>query len=65
VTTDRGIYSQPKQPVVWRLLIENNNWVYLFPAMSPDAKPNQRPSVLAVNTGDGRVQLLILSRPKI
>jgi hypothetical protein len=54
-----------KQPIVWRLLIENNNWVYLFPAMPPGAKTNQRPLVLAVNTGDGQVQLLILSRPKI
>lgn len=54
-----------KQPIVWRLLIENNNWVYIFPAMPLGAKPNQRPVLLAVNTGDGRVQLLILSRPKI
>lgn len=54
-----------KQPIIWRLLIENGNWVYLFPAMSPDAKSNQRPPVLAVNTGDGRVQLLILSHPQI
>lgn len=57
--------SNPKQPIVWRLLIENNNWVYLFPAMPSGAKPNQRPPVLAVNTGDGRVQLLILRRPKM
>ncbi|MDZ8050590.1 MAG: hypothetical protein RMX63_03925 [Aulosira sp. ZfuCHP01] len=57
--------TNPKQPIIWRSLIENQNWVYLFPAMSPGAKPNQRPPVLAVNTGDGRVQLLILSRPKI
>lgn len=57
--------TNPKQPIVWRLLIENDNWVYLFPAMPPGAKPNQRPPLLAVNTGDGRVQLLILSRPKI
>ena len=54
-----------KQPIVWRLLIENNNWVYIFPAMPLGAKPNQRPVLLAVNTGDGRVQLLILRRPKI
>ncbi|MBW4595785.1 MAG: hypothetical protein KME46_23490 [Brasilonema angustatum HA4187-MV1] len=56
--------TNPKQLIVWRLLIENNNWVYLFPAMPSGAKSNQRPPVLAVNTGDGRVQLLILSRPK-
>ncbi|MBF2005476.1 MAG: hypothetical protein IGS49_08400 [Chlorogloeopsis fritschii C42_A2020_084] len=56
--------TNSKQPIVWRLLIENNNWVYLFPAMSTEAEPNQRPPILAVNTGDGRVQLLILRRPK-
>lgn len=56
--------TNPQQPIIWRLLIENNNWVYLFPAMSADAKPNQRPPVLAVNTGDGGVQLLILTRPR-
>lgn len=57
--------TNPKQPIVWRLLIENNNWVYLFPAMFPGAKPDERPPILAVNTGDGRAQLLILSRPNV
>jgi len=57
--------TNPKQPIVWRLLIENNNWVYLFPAMLPGAKSDERPPILAVNTSDGRVQLLILSRPKV
>jgi len=46
----------------WRLLIENNNWAYIFPAMPANAKPDQRPLVLAINTGSGQVQLLILSR---
>jgi hypothetical protein len=53
--------TNPKQPIVWRLLIENDSWIYLFPAMPSEAKPNQRPPVLAVNKGDGQVQLLILS----
>jgi hypothetical protein len=57
--------TNPKQPIVWRLLIENNNWVYLFPAMPSGAKRDERPLVLAINTGDGQVQLLILSRPTI
>ncbi len=57
--------TNPEQPIVWRLLIENNNWVYLFPAMPPGAKANQRPPVLAINTGEGQVQLLILNRSKI
>jgi len=57
--------TNPNQPIVWRLLVENNNWVYLFPTLPPQATTNQRPPVLAINTGDGRVQLLILSRPRI
>lgn len=57
--------TNPNQPTVWRLLVENNNWVYLFPTLPPKATTNQRPPVLAINTGDGRVQLLILSRPRI
>lgn len=54
----------PAQPIVWRLLIESGNWLYLFPAMPEGATPQQRPPILAVNSGDGRVQVLILSRPK-
>ena len=50
--------------VVWRLLIESGNWLYLFPAL-PDRQPNLRPPVVAVHTGDGRVQSVILSRPKV
>lgn len=57
--------TNPNQPIVWRLLVENNNWVYLFPTLPPKATTNQRPPILAINTGDGRVQLLILSRPRI
>jgi len=61
----RGINRSDSSPaIVWRLLIESGNWLYLFPA-SPDQPPDQRPLVLAVNTGDGRVQSLILSRPKV
>jgi len=55
----------PKQPIVWRLLIENDNWIYLFPAMPSKAKSNQRPPLLAVNKADGQVQLLILGLPKV
>ncbi|NET01755.1 MAG: hypothetical protein F6K61_14505 [Sphaerospermopsis sp. SIO1G1] len=57
--------TNPQQPIVWRLLIESSNWVYLFPSMPPNAKFNQRPPVLAINTSDGGVQLLILSRPDV
>ncbi|MFN6155525.1 hypothetical protein [Anabaena sp. AL09] len=48
-----------------QLLIESNDWVYVFPSMPSDAQFNQRPPVLAINTGDGGVQLLIISRPNL
>jgi hypothetical protein len=46
----------------WRLLIESGNWLYIFSAVSD--RQQGHPFVLAVNTGDGRVQSIILSRPK-
>ncbi|MFM5898652.1 MAG: hypothetical protein ACKO8W_14340 [Dolichospermum sp.] len=54
--------TNPQNPIIWRLLIESNGWVYLFPSIPPGSKFNQRPPVLAINTGDGGVQLLILKR---
>jgi hypothetical protein len=51
-------------PVAWRLLIESGNWLYIFQAL-PDRQSGLHPFVLAVNTGDGRVQSIILSRPKV
>ena len=57
--------TDPQKPIIWRLLIESNDWVYVFPSMPSDAQFNQRPPVLAINTGDGGVQLLIISRPNL
>ena len=57
--------TDPKQPIIWRLLIESNGWVYVFPSMPSEAKFDQRPRVLAINTGDGGVQLLIISGPNL
>jgi hypothetical protein len=54
-------YKGPKTERVWRLLAENTNWVYLFP--SGDYAPGKFPSVLSINTGEGRIQFLILSNP--
>ena len=56
--------TNPEQPRVWRLLIQNNGWIYIFPALPSDAKPNQRPALLAINAEQGQVQMFILSRPK-
>ncbi|MEL6459448.1 MAG: hypothetical protein AAFQ91_14485 [Cyanobacteria bacterium J06621_15] len=52
------------QPIVWRLLLQSDDWLYLFPALPSPAKPNQRPPLIAVNAEEGQVQMLILSRPK-
>jgi len=56
--------SDSLEPIVWRLLVESGNWLYLFPAL-PKQQDDLRPPVVAVNTGDGRVQSVILSLPKI
>ena len=64
-TTSKAINDDTDQSIVWRLLIESNDWVYVFPSMPSDAQFNQRPPVLAINTGDGGVQLLIISRPNL
>ncbi len=60
----KGINRADGSPAVaWRLLIENGNWLYIFQTL-PERKTDH-PFVLAVNTGDGRVQSIILSRPKV
>ncbi|MGB3638791.1 MAG: hypothetical protein WBA39_14635 [Rivularia sp. (in: cyanobacteria)] len=55
--------KQPK-PIVWRLLLQTDDWVYLFRALPSPGKPNQRPPLLVINTEAGQVQMLILSRPE-
>jgi hypothetical protein len=47
----------------WRLLIESGNWLYIYRTLPEPS--DLHPYVLAVNTGDGRVQSIILSRPKV
>ncbi|MDJ0697036.1 hypothetical protein [Mastigocoleus sp. MO_188.B34] len=59
-----GKETNLEQPIAWRLLLQTNNWAYLFPALPSPAKPNQRPPLLAINAEQGQVQMLILSRPK-
>jgi hypothetical protein len=63
--TFKGINDDTDQSTVWRLLIESNDWVYVFPSMPSDAQFNKRPPVLAINRGDGGVQLLIISPPNL
>ncbi|QMS89778.1 hypothetical protein HUN01_20135 [Nostoc edaphicum CCNP1411] len=50
-TEDTDIRN-PKQPRVWRLLLERGGWIYLFRALPPNAKPNEIPSMLAIQESD-------------
>ncbi|MGB3638701.1 MAG: hypothetical protein WBA39_14170 [Rivularia sp. (in: cyanobacteria)] len=59
-----GKETNLNQPITWRLLLQNDDWVYLFPALPSPAKPNHRPPLLVINSEQGQVQMLILSRPK-
>lgn len=60
---DRGLFddlrgkedndtTNPKQPRVWRILLERGGWIYLFQALPPNPEANQRPLMLAVQQGD-------------
>lgn len=51
----------PEYPRVWRLLIERAGWIYLFPSLPPNADPNDRPPVLAIQESQLGEQLMILS----
>jgi len=53
--------SDDQKPRVWRLLMERGGWIYLFPALNSDAKPSQRPSILAIQESQQGEQQLILS----
>ncbi len=57
--TETNDNTKPDQPIVWRMLLETENWIYLFQALPPNSPANLRPPVLAIQTGDGRVQFLI------
>lgn len=52
--------STPDNPRVWRLLLENNGWFYLFPALPPKSDRDRRPPVLAIRA-KGNDELMILS----
>ncbi len=52
--------TNPDNKVVWRLLLENSNWVYLFSSLPPNATREQRPPVLAIRK-DIEGELMILS----
>ena len=49
----------PKNPRVWRLLLNRGDWIYLFISLPSDASKKQRPSIVAAQKGGG--QFIILS----
>ncbi len=55
--------NNPKEPRVWRLLLERGNWIYLFPALTKEQQkdPQARPPVIAVQQSQSGDQLLIIS----
>lgn len=52
--------SRTNPPRVWRLLLENNKWTYVFPALSAQSQDDERPPILAINQ-DKEGQLMILA----
>ena len=55
--------NNPKEPRVWRLLLERGNWIYLFPALTTEQQkdPKARPPVIAIQQSQSGDQLLIVS----
>ncbi len=55
--------NNPKEPRVWRLLLERGNWIYLFPALTKEQQkdPNARPPVMAIQQSQSGDQLLIVT----
>jgi hypothetical protein len=55
--------NNPKEPRVWRLLLERGSWIYLFPALTTEQQkdPQSRPPVMAIQQSQSGDQLLIIS----
>jgi hypothetical protein len=51
--------NNPKKPRVWRLLLERDTWIYLFPALTKEQQkdPKARPPVIAVQ----QIEILTVS----
>jgi len=61
--TPQELLEKSKEPIVWRLLLEKGNWIYLFPALTKEQQenPKVRPPVIAVQQSQSGDQLLIVS----
>ena len=56
-SNDRTDNNDPENPRIWRLLLKQDGWLYLFYNLPPNAPLDQRPLVLALKEN----QILILS----
>jgi hypothetical protein len=57
--TETNDHTRPDKPIIWRMLLETENWIYLFQSLPSNSPPDLRPPVLAIPAKDGRVQFLI------
>ena len=58
--TELNDFYNKRQPRVWRLLLEQENWIYLIRSLPSNVAANRRPPVLAIQKASGE-QMMILS----
>ena len=59
-TTELNDFYDREQPRVWRLLLEQDNWLYLIRTLPSNVEAKSRPPVLAIQKASGE-QMMILS----
>ncbi len=59
-TTELNDLYNREEPRVWRLLLEQNNWLYLIRTLPSNVDAKRRPPVLAIQKASGE-QMMILS----
>ena len=61
--TPEQLLEKSKEPIVWRLLLERGNWIYMFPALTKEQQKDSkaRPPVIAIQQSQSGDQLLIVS----
>ena len=58
---DINNFIDSKEPTVWRLLIQTNGWIYVFPALPANSQRDRRPPILAIRESGNGDQLMILA----
>ena len=61
--TPEQLLEKSKEFIVWRLLLERGNWIYMFPALTKEQQKDSkaRPPVIAIQQSQSGDQLLIVS----